>query len=273
MGEVVQGNTAVDLNSSSETGILSPEQQAVAAGVEEGVEVPSKFKNEDGTLNQDALVKSYLALETKQGHQEPTPQPEEAEEVAEEVAQEGNPENEARDALAQRGINSDEITKDFYEAGETISEEWYDKLSDAGFPRELVNTYVKGLQAQNASAQTEGEALSQEIFAVAGDEATFKQMMDYYTANGGTTHADRYNAALQDSDISTLKAAVADMYVEYRAAEGVEPARQVRAADGGRNFGMYRSFAEMRTDMSNPLYRTDPAFRRDVEAKALRSKF
>lgn len=279
MGEVVQGNTATELNSSNESGILTPEQEAQAAGVEPGAEVPAKFRNEDGTLNQEALLQSYLALESKQGEapseeaEEPEVQEEQQEEEQPKPEEPADAQEQARSALNEKGIDPDTITQDFYNNGEQLSDEWYGKLAEAGYPRELVDTYVKGLQAQNASAKDEGAAIAQEVYSVAGDEGNFKQMMDYFEANGGTQHADRYNAALQSQDVSSLKAAVADMYVEYRAAEGVEPVRRVAAADGGSGVGVYRSFAEMKADMANPKYRHDPAFRKDVEAKALRSKF
>ena len=60
----VAGNTHDALN---EAQVLSPEDTAKAAGVDSIEDIPAKFRNEDGSLNQRALLNSYLNLEAKQG--------------------------------------------------------------------------------------------------------------------------------------------------------------------------------------------------------------
>jgi len=68
-------SSSVHVNVPPAAGANSPEQQAANRGGE-SPQVPDKFKNADGSVNTDALLKSYTELESRQGQpQKPADQP------------------------------------------------------------------------------------------------------------------------------------------------------------------------------------------------------
>ena len=275
----VAGNTHDALN---EAQVLSPEDTAKAAGVESIEDIPAKFRNEDGSLNQRALLNSYLNLEAKQGRdssQEVSTE-EGWEEKPKEVDQDDTPKEqkyqenpELSSALAEKGVDMQELTKDFYANDETLSQDWYDKLETAGYSKQDVDMYVAGVKATNAANREAGQAETKAIMDMVGGDEGYNQMMDYFDANGGSKYSQAYNDALNSNDLAALKAAVGDMYLEYRTTEGAEPNRRVGGGDANQGQTGYRSQAEMLADMKDPRYSRDPAFRADVERRAVASRF
>jgi len=270
MGEVVTGNAH---DSSTDTGALSPEQAATAGGAADVQSIPEKFRNEDGTLNNEALLASYLELENKQSQEVDASVKDEGEKPSDEGEEGGGQESQGQDtevvqALEEKGINTEDLTKAYYASGEKLSDEWYSKLEAAGYPRDMVDTYVAGLSARNAEAQAEGQAKFDSVVNVAGGQEGFDQMIEWVNANG-SEHTDRYNKAFDATDVDGMKAAVADMYVEYRAKEGADPTRRIGAGDANSGTAGYRSAAERSRAMNDPRYGKDPAYTRDVEQKAL----
>jgi hypothetical protein len=256
-------------------GALSPAQMESAAGVEAGAgaeAIPAKFRREDGTLNQDALLASYLALESKGTDEEaPALEGAEPEAATEESGYIANPE--LSSALAEKGIDMTALNESFYEGGEELSEDWFDKLAEAGYSRGDVETYVAGVKATNESNRAAVGSDVESIYAVAGGQAGFESMLSHFASEGGSEHSERYNAAREAGDIAGMKGATADLYAEYRAAVGTEPGRRVGTVDSGVAPSGFRSFAEQKAAQTDPRYRKDPAYRAEVTTKIMNSKF
>jgi hypothetical protein len=259
-------------------GALSPADTAKAMGVDEGSKVPAKFLKEDGTVDNDKLLASYLALESNRNGKETAAD----ESVVEPVVEDEDGDDEAKgDAtenpqlaafLKEKGFDMATINKEFYEGEQSFTPERLAELNEA-FGEETVANHIRGVKAANSSATDAQEAATAEVYAVTGSEDNFSSMMKHFEDNGGTVHAERYNAALDSDNMSALRAVVADMYVDYRANATLEPTRRVAAMDSNTATVGYSSQAEMRKDLRNPEYRQDPSFRAKVEAKAAVSNF
>lgn len=276
MGDVAAAT--VD-NTTNNTGALSPDQAIQAAGGVQSVEdIPAKFRNEDGSLNSEKLLSSYLNLEQNQGAGESDSQGQDTQDAnatdkdADEGGDSTSTDAETVKALEEKGINTEDLTKSFYDNGQELTADWYAKLEEAGYPKSLVDTYVAGLTAQNESATQAGKAELDNIVAIAGGESNYNEMMDYIDKNG-SAHAERYNSALDAGDIAGVKAAAADMYVEFRAAEGTEPGRRVSGSDASPGVVGYRSMAEQKAAQADPRYKSDSAYRQDVMNRAMASTF
>lgn len=271
-------------DANNEAGVLSPEDTAKAAGVENLDQIPEKFRNEDGSLNQSALFESYLNLESKLGEGSDDKKADNAQDSdttndttddKQDVGDKGgdyetNPE--AAKFLSERGIDMADVNKAFYDNNESLPEEWYAKFEEAGIPRSLVDTHVAGVKSANSETRNSATAESDAIMNMVGGDAGYNQMMDWVDANG-SAHAEKYNAAVKADDMASLKIAVADMYAEYRAADGTEPAKRVGQGDTNTAPAGFRSMAEMVRAMKDSRYDSDPAYRADVAKKALASTF
>jgi hypothetical protein len=216
--------------------------------------LPEKFKSPED------LVKAYSELERKLGgKKEDTP-------AEPPKAAEGDPskatQDDAAQELASKGLNLDDFSSEFQKTG-SLSAESYEKLEKAGYPRAYVDTYIAGQQALAAQFQSE-------VKTAAGGDEGFAAMVEWAAANADPKDIAAYNKAIDSGDIDQAKLAVAGMYQKFQQAHPEEP--RLIAGSGGRVTGdSYESIAQMQEDMKNPLYKTDPAFRKKVVDKLGRS--
>jgi hypothetical protein len=216
--------------------------------------LPEKFKSPED------LVKAYAELESKLGGKK-----EDAQVEPPKVA-EGDPskatQDDAAQELASKGLNLDDFSSEFQKTG-SLSAESYEKLEKAGYPRAYVDTYIAGQQALAAQFQSE-------VKTAAGGDEGFAAMVEWAAANADPKDIAAYNKAIDSGDIDQAKLAVAGMYQKFQQANPEEP--RLIAGSGGRVTGdSYESIAQMQEDMKNPLYKTDPAFRKKVVDKLGRS--
>ena len=121
--------------------------------------VPDKFKNEDGSVNTEALAKSYMELENKMHSQpsEPTPEPEPVTDsgpdaVVEELRVPEVPEGaaEVEEQAAQVGLTKTDLsdmTQEIMRSG-SISEEQRASLNERGIDNAVIEVVVEGQRAR-----------------------------------------------------------------------------------------------------------------------------
>ncbi len=150
-------------------------------------------------------------------------------------------------------------TAEWSEYGD-LSDETYQGLADAGYSREVVDAHIEGRQALAARKLAE-------VHEAAGGADRLGQALEW--AKHGLSAAEReaFNSIASSGDIGQIKLAVAGLRAQFEQANGVEPERTLGGTVSASLSG-YESDAQMVADIRNPLYRTDPAFRANVEAKA-----
>jgi hypothetical protein len=209
--------------------------------------VPEKFLNEDGTVNVEALAKSYTELEKMKG------QSQEDAEGQQEAAEK---------AVSDAGLDMEALSAEYTEKGE-LAPESYEALEKAGIPKAMVDQYIAGLEAQQAATR---EAL----LAPAGGEEGYNEMITWAADNLSEAEIDRFNAALESGDQNTMQLAVENLASKYTAETGSEPSRDL-AGKPSAGQSAYQSTAELMKDMQDKRYAEDPAFRAKVEQKLARS--
>lgn len=214
-------------------------------------DVPEKFWDaEKGEVNVAALVKSYAELEKLKGKAEEA-KPEEKK--ADEVTTEDDPK-------AAFAALREETTRVLAETG-AISDEIYARYDAVGFSREDVDEFVEFKKGQ-------AEALiATEIFGAVGGQEKYAEMIDWARTAYSPDEVRAYDRDLDSKDPAVRKVAVDGLKARYVAANGTE-GRSVtnEAKSGGAEVG-YRSKAEMVSDMRDPKYAKDPAFRNEVARK------
>lgn len=218
--------------------------------------LPEKFKNVE------QMAEAYSHLEKKLGSGES-----EAEAPTEEAPQQEAPEVDAtasdvKQAVENAGVNFDSLQAEYDENGQ-LSEDAYNKLSEAGFPQDLVNSWIAGQEALAKDYQTS-------VYNIVGGEQAYSEMVSWAGENLSESEVAAYDRAVSSGDIDMVKLAVSGLQTKYQAAEGTDPSL-IEGQSSNSSGGVYSSWSEVTAAMRDPRYKSDPAYRQSVTNKLARS--
>ena len=201
--------------------------------------LPEKFNSPED------LAKSYSELEKRLSgsNDEPNADPVEAVEST----------NESPDF--------DKFSQEFSSSGE-LGEESYTELESMGYPKEMVDTYIKGMQ----SAQT---ADADAVMEVAGGKEGYADLTDWAKESLDTKELELYNQMVGTST-DNAKMAVEWLQSKREAMDGSEP-QLLSGKSSGASKDEFRSTAEVVAAMKDQRYGKDTAYTKDVEEKLGRS--
>ena len=224
--------------------------------------LPEKFKTAED------MAASYKELEAKQsGKQTEAPAP-----VTPATVPSAAPANplevpvvavDAAAVVQKAGLDMTALNAEFAAAG-TLSDESYEKLNAVGFDKAVVDNYVAGQHA--LVQQFQNDVMS----ATPGGSEKYGEMIEWAKVNMTEAQIATYNTAVSTGNKDQAKLAVAGLGASFTAAVGSEPRLQ-----GGRTTGasadVFESMAQMKSAMSDPRYKADPAYRSAVATKLGRS--
>lgn len=204
--------------------------------------LPEKFNSPED------LAKSYAELEKKMS-------------APKDDAPEDPPTEQVETEQSTGEPQFDKFAEEFASSGE-LSNDSFDELAKMGYPREMVETYIKGMQ----SAQT---ADANAVMDVAGGTEGYKELTDWALNNMPETELQLYNQMVE-TGTDNAKMAVEWLMSKREAAEGVEP-NLVSGKSQAPAKDEFRSTAEVVAAMKDARYGKDPAYTKDVEDKLSRS--
>jgi hypothetical protein len=155
----------------------------------------------------------------------------------------------------------DKFSEEFASSGE-LGEESYAELETMGYPKEMVETYIKGMQ----SAQT---ADADAVMEVAGGKDGYQELTDWARDSLATNELELYNQMVGTST-ENAKMAVEWLQSKREAVEGSEPSL-LSGKPQAPSKDEFRSTAEVVAAMKDPRYGKDTAYTQDVEDKLGRS--
>jgi len=213
------------------------------------------------------LAASYKELEGKLGQVTEEDQPP-SEEETETTDSEFNAEEYYGDGLAsvleEVGIDPQEISERFYN-DDGISEDDYAKLGEAGFSRQIIDTYLDGLRGGGQSEDIASNQIQGIKDSVGGDE-NYSKMVAWALESLPAEEVKAFNDLTETANAPAIKLAVQGLYSQYNNAMGVEPSLvSGRASSGGPT--PFRSTAEVVTAMSDPRYGKDVTYTEDVQRR------
>ena len=219
--------------------------------------LPEKFKTAE------ELVASYQALEKKlgQGSEVSEGQEETITEEQRETIQEQ--ENEVAQVMDKAGLDFNVFQKEYEENGE-LSNEAYDALAKAGFPKTLVDTWIQGQEALQGD-------LNNEVFQSVGGEDSYLSMLEWAKDNLPENDISAFNASVETGDRNLVKFAVQGLYARYRSEVGGNEPQLTQGSASESSGGSFQSAAELTAAMRDPRYANDPAYRKRVSDKLARS--
>jgi hypothetical protein len=174
---------------------------------------------------------------------------------------------EESDKFMVGGVDVTDFNTEYAKTGK-LSEESYTKLEAQGFPKQLVDSYIKGMTAQ---AQGLAEADVQEVLKVAGGQEKYDAAIKWAGANMSAEEKEAFNTAVQTNK-HTAKLAVQAVVAQYEAEYGKAPKLLGGGAASSSTGGeVFANRSEMKAAMSDKRYGRDPEYTRSVERKVIAS--
>jgi len=213
--------------------------------------LPEKFKSAED------MAKAYSALESKLGQPK-----QQEEETTEEVEVTGNESaSDVAQLLDDKGLDFDVFQQEYAENG-GLSEDAYQALQEAGFPRSMVDSWVAGQDALAAQ-------MTAQMYEVAGGGEQYAQMVQWAADNLPDNEVNAYNATMESGDPNMIRLAVQGLNARYRSE--AEPTLMQGGTGAVSSGGKFESTAELTAAMSDPRYAKDPAYRQSVADKLAKS--
>ena len=167
--------------------------------------------------------------------------------------------------LEEVGIDPQEISNRFSETGE-INDDDYTKLGEAGFSKQVIDTYLDGLRNGGVTGEDIASAQIQGIKDSVGGDDNYSKMVAWAVDNLPANEVNEFNSLTETGNATAIKFAVQGLYSQYNNAMGVEPNLVTgRASQSGPT--PFRSTAEVVTAMSDPRWEKDVSYTENVKAR------
>lgn len=234
---------------------------------------PAELPENFGSVSD--LVKSYKELQAKLTGQSQTPPvtppaPATPPATSEATKAGEKPTNlqieQASQALEVAGLNMSEFSDEFAKEGK-LSDGSYAKLAEKGFSKDVVNTFMRGVQAD---AKESASVFEGKVYDSVGGKEQFTQISAWAGKNLSAAELAGYNAIADSNDAAAISFALQGLKTRMESAEGREP-NLIGGKGSNSSTDAYGSWAQVKSDMRDPRYASDPAFRKAVEQKVMRS--
>jgi len=244
---------------------LAEEQQLTQ---DDNVEIQGEEKLLAGKYkSQEELEKAYLELQKMQS------QPSESEEQVTET-----PKGTAKELygdlvgskLEEAGVDYSNMNERWQKNGK-LEDSDYESLQGAGFSRDMVESYLDGLQYRATKDNELSIQQATDLQNEYGGAERYKEMITWAGQNFNEQERAAYDKAMKSTDINYVKLAVDGLQARYMAATDQEP-RLIggRSSRGGSN-DKFESNAQLVEAMNDPRYQKDSAYRKKVSEKLGRS--
>lgn len=155
------------------------------------------------------------------------------------------------------------LESEYAESG-TLSDETYADLEKKGFPRQAVDRYIAG-------AQAEVNAYDAAVYGAAGGQEQYASLIEWAKGSLEKDAKLAFNKAVQSGDKQIAALAVTGLKAQYEAANG-RSGQLLHGKGGATGVKPFESAAEVTDAMRNPKYRNDPAYRKQVTERLAISK-
>ncbi len=246
--------TPVDAPSGHDAAMIAKADAALAPKPDEqpasGSQTPSRPEGLPEKFGSwEDMAKAYAELEAKQGSQQQT------QELPTNAA-------EAEAKATELGIDFNAYATEYAANGE-LSAASYEAIAKAGVPKEMVDAYIAGQEAQ-------AQQLANSVYAEVGGAEAYGEMVQWAATNMSKAEVTAFNRVMDTGDLDSIKLAITGLQSRYKSAVGEEP-KLLNGGNGNSGGDAFRSTAEITAAMSDPRYAKDPAYRADVQEKIGRS--
>lgn len=169
--------------------------------------------------------------------------------------------------LRNKGVDFKQAIKEYEESG-NISSRTLANLVNAGYPKEVIESFIEGRHAIE-------ERFTKAVYDTAGGEEEYFKMTQWAANNLPQSTLKAFNKALDSNDLDLISMMVAGIQSKMSTTRGTSNptilGNSVCSTEGeARGFA---SKQDMIKAMSDPRYARDPAYTRSVEQKMLFTSF
>ena len=169
--------------------------------------------------------------------------------------------------LRNKGVDFKQAIKEYEESG-NISSRTLANLVNAGYPKEVIESFIEGRHAIE-------ERFTKAVYSTAGGEEEYFKMTQWASNNLPQSTLKAFNKALDSNDLDLISMMVAGIQSKMSTTRGTSNPT-ILGNSVGSTEGEARGFAskqDMIKAMSDPRYARDPAYTRSVEQKMLYTNF
>lgn len=254
--------------------------------LDEGTEVPDKFKDAEGKVNVGSLLKSYREAEKKLSGPKTNSDGSEGDTTTDGLSIQPTDDSDelGDDATIEKvvesaGLDYSEL-RDAYLKDGSLNEEQYEALKKKGYPKGVVDQFISAHTQQQMAMAT--EVYEHAYQTLLGDSA--KNMSAEEAKSEGQKRLETlrqsapqflsdqeqqwYNEQVNSSNPTSAKAAVDWLVNRHRQAVGAGKANPLIGGEsGGGPAQAFTSRREMIQARQDPRYRTDKSYRDEVDAR------
>lgn len=221
--------------------------------------IPEKFW--DGAKGQpkvDELAKAYVNLEKHLGSSaKPAAQPASQPQTPEQPAPEQTPASQV-----PAGLDIAALTNEFSTNG-SLSEQTIKALEAKGIPKPLVDSYIRGIQAQ-------ADVTLQGIFSSPQEIATFKEQAAKVLS---AEERAAFNTIVQTGDQNAVRVALMGLKAKVAESSPQDPSLIGGESPSSTGSVGFPTWAHVTAAMNDPRYHKDPAYRDEVQRRLRVSNF
>jgi hypothetical protein len=275
MSEIVFDATDPDVTSARETEELRLLEQGNKLIEQQEAEVEEKYRRSELEAQEHSqyagkfksaedLEKAYLELQKKLGQKDESSPTDENESDDSDGTEETSQDEES--PVAKRVSFLKEASEEYYSNDNQLKPETIEKLK--GMPsEELIEAYLE-LQKNNPVVQSQplSDDAAKDIVASVGGQEAYNDTLAWAADNLKPEEVAAYDNVVNSGNKDAIFFAVQALNQRYKDSVGFEGQRISGKAPKATVKG-FRSNAELAAAISDRRYRTDPAYRFDVEQK------
>jgi hypothetical protein len=276
MSEIVFDATDPDVTSARETEELRLIEQGNQLIEKQEAEVEEKYRRSQLEAEEHSqyagkfksaedLEKAYLELQKKLGQKE-TDESSSTDETESDDGDAGDDSQNDETPVAKRVSFLKEASEEYYSNDNQLKPETIEKLK--GMPsEELIEAYLE-LQKSNPTVQSQplSEDAAKDIVASVGGQDAYNDTLAWAADNLKPEEVAAYDNVVNSGNKDAIFFAVQALNQRYKDSVGFE-GQQVSGKAPKSTVKGFRSNAELASAISDRRYRTDPAYRFDVEQK------
>jgi hypothetical protein len=275
MSEIVFDATDPDVTSARETEELRLIEQGNQLIEKQEAEVEEKYRRSQLEAEEHSqyagkfksaedLEKAYLELQKKLGHKE-TDESSSTDETESDDDGDATP-DETETPVAKRVSFLKEASEEYYSNDNQLKPETIEKLKE--MPSEdLIEAYMEWQKGNpTVQAQPLSEDAAKDIVASVGGQDAYNDTLAWAADNLKPEEVAAYDNVVNSGNKDAIFFAVQALNQRYKDSVGFE-GQQVSGKAPKSTVKGFRSNAELASAISDRRYRTDPAYRFDVEQK------
>lgn len=186
--------------------------------------------------------------------------------VQEAFAQQQQATEELQKDLAERNVDFKSLEEEYTKNGQ-LSSASLEALSNAGYPKEVVDAYISGVEATQ-------EKFYNAVVGFAGGEDEYRQVAQFVSSQGDKAVQD-FNDTINTGNLGVINMVIQGVKANMKAVNGTTNQTILGQSTGGTadNTNAFLSKQQMLDAMNDPRYDKDPIYRKQVEQKIINSNF